>query len=64
MMLYDFHYLYIAYKSHLGTFWCHDGIQMASMALKVKFDLRFEISSLNYHGFDVHIGPNSFMVGL
>ena len=34
------------------------------MASKVKFDLRFEISNLNYHGIDVQIAYNSFLGGL
>ena len=34
--------------------------KMASMASEVKYDLRFEISNLNYHGIDVHIASNSF----
>ena len=36
----------------------------ASMASKVRYDLRFEISNLNYHGIDVHIASNSFLGSL
>ena len=37
---------------------------MASMASEVTFDLRFEISNLNYHGIHVHVAPNSHFGGL
>ena len=67
VMLHDFNYFginvyiaHIAYNSHWDGIWGHDGLQTASMASKVKFDLRFEISNLNYHGIDVHIASNSF----
>ena len=42
----------------------YDGLKTASMASKVKFDQRFEISSLNYHGIDVHIASNILLGGL
>ena len=36
----------------------------ASMTSEVKFDLRFEISNLNYHGNNVHAASNSHIVDL
>ena len=37
---------------------------MASVASEFKFDLRFEISNLNYPGIHVHIAYNSHFCGL
>ena len=37
---------------------------MASMASEVTFDLRFEISNLNYPGIHMHVAPNSHFGGL
>ena len=39
-------------------------ILMASMASEFKFDLRFEISNLNYPGIIVHVASNSHFGGL
>ena len=38
--------------------------QLASKWPEVKFDLRFEISNLNYLGIHVHIASNSHFGGL
>ena len=38
-------------------------ILVASMASEFKFDLRFEISNLNYHGIDVHVASKSHFNG-
>ena len=68
MMLHDFNYfginVYIAHNSDLIGIWYHDGLQTALMAIKVKFDLRFEIHNFNYHGIHVHIAFNSLLSGL
>ena len=68
VMLYDLYYLeiyvHIAYNSHFGGLLGHGGLKMASMASEFKFDLRFEISNLNYPGMDVHVATNSNFGGL
>ena len=45
-------YVYIAYHSYLGGLWGPDSLHMAS---KVKFNLRFEISNLNYPIISAHM---------
>ena len=42
----------------------HYSLQTASMASEFTFDLRFEISNLNYPGIHVHVAPNSHFGGL
>ena len=37
---------------------------MASKISEVKFDLRFEMSNLKYHGIHVHIASDSHLGGL
>ena len=37
---------------------------MASKISDVKFDLRFEMTNLNYHGIHVHIASDSHLGGL
>ena len=56
---YDFDYLGIHYV-HMPTI----TILVASMASEFKFDLRFEISNLNYPGIIVHVALNSYFGGL
>ena len=68
-MLYDFNnvfgiHLHIAYNSHFGGLRGHSSLQNASMASEVTFDLRFEISNLNYPGIHMHVAPNSHFGGL
>ena len=71
MMLHDFTFfginVYIAYNNHLFDNMVFESMvvsKTASMASKVKYDLRFEISNLNYHGIDVHTASYSFFGGL
>ena len=40
------------------------GLQIASVNSKVKFDLRFDISNLDYPGIHAHIASNSHFGGL
>ena len=44
------------FNCHLGGLWGHGGLQTAS---EVKFELRFEISILNYPGIHVYIAFNN-----
>ena len=50
-------YVHIASNSH-DSLLGYGGLQMASVASKIEFGLRFEIINLNYHDTDVHIGSN------
>ena len=43
--------MHVAFNDHLG-------------GLGVKFDLRFEISNLNYTGIKVHVASSSYFGGL
>ena len=68
MMLHDINYfginVYIAYNNHLNAVRVHDCLQNTKTSSMVKYDLRFEISNLNYPGIDVHIASNSFFGSL
>ena len=46
---------------HLGGLEGHGGLQMASFISEVKFDLRFETSSLKYPDIHVHIASGGHL---
>ena len=56
-------YVHIASNSH-DSLLGYGGLQMASVASKIEFGLRFEIINLNYHDTDVHIGSNGNSINL
>ena len=66
VMLYDYNFFYlgICILPRITILVASKRPQMASMASEFKFDLKFEISNLNYPSIIVHVASNSHFGGL